>query len=160
MTVPSRGHAEIRLEALSSLLFVYPVYRLHGRRISHQAVDLRRRPIGTNRGHQCRRHGAYRDSGHAWQAVLRRLVYLALTCNTALHFAAVGLCRRQQHRFELTIDFGKRAGKSTPVRKVIDFDQLLGGKAGLIDPYNAGGHAADGRGETILSGSLWRRPAL
>ena len=46
-----------------------------------------------------------------------------------------GLVAADEHRFELTIEFDKRAGKSTPVRTVIDFDELLGGDAGLIDPY-------------------------
>ena len=36
-----------------------------------------------------------------------------------------------EHRFKLTIEFDNRAGKSTPVRTVIDFDELLGGEAGL-----------------------------
>ena len=47
-----------------------------------------------------------------------------------------GVVAADEHRFEMTVLFDQRAGKSTPVRTVIDFDELLGEEAELIDPYS------------------------
>ncbi|MBP86598.1 MAG: hypothetical protein CMJ64_07780 [Planctomycetaceae bacterium] len=62
---------------------------------------------------------------------LRLQLVLFLTVTSILR----GLVAGDEHRLELTIEFDQRAGKSTPVRTVIDFNELLGEEAGLIDPY-------------------------
>lgn len=65
------------------------------------------------------------------QRPLRLNLVLYLTVMSMLS----GFAASDEHRFELTIEFDKRAGESTPVRTVIDFDELLDGEAGLIDPF-------------------------
>ena len=56
---------------------------------------------------------------------------------SALVLASISLAvDAQENRVELSIEFNKRAGKNTPVRSVVDFDQLLGKKPRLIDPYS------------------------